>query len=61
MQAGELARRGRDELAAPGFVAHDDLIELADGNMTGPGDLIVACRNDRIIAGLRADAQLTAT
>ena len=50
-QATELARRARDELAALGLVATDDLIELADGNVAGAGDLIVARRNIRIEAG----------
>jgi hypothetical protein len=50
-QAAELSRRARDELAALGLVAADDLVELADGNDAGVGDLIVARQNERIIAG----------
>ena len=50
-QAAELARRARDELAALGMVATDNLIELRDGNLAGAGDLIVARQNDRIVAG----------
>ena len=50
-QATELARRARDELAVLGLVATDDLAELADGNMAGAGDLIVARENARIEAG----------
>ena len=50
-QATELARRARDELAALGLVANDDLAELRDGNVAGAGDLIVARQNERIIAG----------
>jgi hypothetical protein len=53
-QATELARRARDQLAALGLVdAGDlaDLAELADGNVAGPGDLIVARQNARIVAG----------
>ncbi len=50
-QAAELARRARDELAALGLVAADDLAELADGNVAGVGDLIVARKNARIEAG----------
>jgi conjugative relaxase-like TrwC/TraI family protein len=50
-QAAELARRARDELAALGLVATDDLAGLADGNMVGAGDLIVARQNARIQAG----------
>jgi len=50
-QAAELARRARDELAAFGLVAADDLVELADGNVAGAGDLIVARQNARIQAG----------
>ena len=49
--AAELARRARDELAALGLVATDSLTELADGNVAGVGDLIVARQNDRIEAG----------
>jgi len=52
-QAAELARRARDELAALGMVATDDLVELADGNVAGVGDLIVARQNERIEAGER--------
>ncbi len=51
VQASELARRARDELAALGMVASDDLVELRDGNVAGVGDLIVARQNDRIQAG----------
>ncbi len=51
VQAADLARRARDSLAALGVVGRDDLIELADGNVAGPGDLIVARQNDRIVAG----------
>jgi conjugative relaxase-like TrwC/TraI family protein len=51
VQAAELARRARDELAALGLVASDDLIELRDGNAAGVGDLIVARQNNRIQAG----------
>ena len=50
-QAAELARRARDELAALGLVATDGLAELADGNVAGAGDLIVARQNARIEAG----------
>ena len=50
-QATELARRARDELAALGLVATDNLVELADGNVAGVGDLIVARQNARIEAG----------
>ena len=50
-QAAELARRARDELAALGLVAVDELVELADGNVAGVGDLIVARQNARIRAG----------
>jgi hypothetical protein len=50
-QAAELSRRARDELAALGLVATEDLVELRDGNVAGPGDLIVARQNDRIAAG----------
>ena len=50
-QAADLARRARDELAALGLVAADDLAELADGNVAGAGDLVVARQNERIIAG----------
>lgn len=50
-QATELSRRGRDELAALGLVATDDLVELRDGNVAGVGDLIVARENDRTEAG----------
>jgi conjugative relaxase-like TrwC/TraI family protein len=53
-QATELARRARDQLAALGLVdAGDlaDLAELADGNVAGPGDLIVARQNARFAAG----------
>ena len=50
-QATELARRARDELAALGLVATSDLAELADGNVAGAGDLIVAWQNIRIEAG----------
>ena len=51
VQAAELARRARDELAALGLVAEDDLAELRDGNVAGAGDLIVARQNERILAG----------
>lgn len=50
-QAAELARRARDQLAALGLVATEDLAELADGNVAGAGDLIVARQNVRIEAG----------
>ena len=50
-QATELARRARDELAALGLVATESLAELADGNIAGAGDLIVARQNVRIEAG----------
>jgi conjugative relaxase-like TrwC/TraI family protein len=50
-QAVELARRARDELAALGMVATHDLVELADGNVAGVGDLVVARQNERIQAG----------
>lgn len=50
-QAAELARRARDDLAALGLVAADDLAGLADGNLAGVGDLVVARQNERIIAG----------
>ena len=49
--AAELARRARDELAALGLVGVDDLVELADGNVAGVGDLIVARQNARLQAG----------
>ncbi len=51
VQAAELARRARDELAALGLVGMSDLVELADGNEAGAGDLIVARQNARIWAG----------
>ena len=51
VQAADLARRARESLAALGVVGVDDLIELADGNVAGPGDLIVARQNERIVAG----------
>ena len=51
VQAAELARRARDELAALGLVATDGLAELRDGNVAGAGDLIVARQNERIEAG----------
>jgi conjugative relaxase-like TrwC/TraI family protein len=50
-QATELARRARDELASLGMVAAEDLVELADGNVAGVGDLIVARQNVRQEAG----------
>jgi hypothetical protein len=50
-QAAELARRARDELAGLGLVATDNLAALADRNVAGPGDLIVARQNARIEAG----------
>ncbi|HUK70716.1 MAG TPA: hypothetical protein VLW50_18490, partial [Streptosporangiaceae bacterium] len=50
-EATELARRARDELAALGMVAADNLVEVADGNVAGVGDLIVARQNARIQAG----------
>jgi len=50
-EATELARRARDELAALGMVAADNLVEVADGNVAGVGDLIVARQNARIEAG----------
>jgi conjugative relaxase-like TrwC/TraI family protein len=50
-QAAELARRARDELAALGLVGADDLVELADGNVAGVGDLIVARQNAPLQAG----------
>ena len=50
-QAAELARRARDELAALGLVATENLAGLADGNVAGAGDLIVARQNVRIEAG----------
>jgi conjugative relaxase-like TrwC/TraI family protein len=50
-QAAELARRARDELAALGLVAIENLAGLADGNVAGEGDLIVARQNIRIEAG----------
>ncbi len=53
IQAADLARRARDELTALGLVARDDLTELADGNVAGVGDLIVARQNERITAGER--------
>ena len=52
-QATELARRARDELATLGLVATDELVELADGNNAGVGDLIVARQNVRQEAGER--------
>lgn len=51
VQAADLARRARDELAALGLVANDDLTELRDGNVAGVGDLIVARQNERMLAG----------
>ncbi len=51
VQAAELARRARDELAALDLVARDDLVELADGNVAGVGDLVIARRNVKIVAG----------
>jgi hypothetical protein len=51
--AADLARRARAELAALGLVERDDVVGLADGNVAGPGDLIVARRNARIAAGDR--------
>jgi len=51
VQAAELARRARDELAALGLVATDGLAGLRDGNAAGAGDLIVARHNERIEAG----------
>jgi hypothetical protein len=51
VQAVELARRARDELAMLGLVAAGDLVELADGNEAGVGDLIVARQNTRVHAG----------
>lgn len=51
-QAAELARRARDELAALGLVATEDLVELADGNVAGSGDLIVARENAPYQAGI---------
>jgi len=51
VQASELARRARDELATLGLVATGDLVELRDGNVAGAGDLIVARQNDRVQAG----------
>ena len=51
VQATELARRARDELAGLGLVATDELVELRDGNVAGVGDLIVARQNDRLEAG----------
>jgi conjugative relaxase-like TrwC/TraI family protein len=50
-QAADLARRARDKLAALGRVGNDEVIELADGNLAGPGDLIIARHNERIQAG----------
>ena len=50
-QAAELARRARDELAALGLVATENLAGLVDGNVAGSGDLIVARQNIRIEAG----------
>ena len=51
VQAAELARRVRGDLAGLGLVERADVAELADGNVAGPGDLIVARRNARIPAG----------
>jgi len=51
VQATELARRARDELAALGLVAAGDLAGLRDGNVAGAGDLIVARQNERLEAG----------
>jgi hypothetical protein len=51
VQAADLARRARDELAALGLVEREDVTELADGNVAGPGDLVVARRNAKIPAG----------
>ena len=48
VQAADLARRARDQLAAFGLVAAGDLAELADGNEAGVGDLVVARRNARV-------------
>jgi len=50
-QAAELARRARDRLAALGLTGTGEAIELADGNLAGPGDLLTARQNERIIAG----------
>jgi hypothetical protein len=41
----------RNELVPLGLVATSGLIELADGNVAGPGDLITAQQNARIEAG----------
>jgi conjugative relaxase-like TrwC/TraI family protein len=48
-QAAELARRARDRLVALGRTGTGRTIELADGNLAGPGDLLVARHNNRII------------
>jgi conjugative relaxase-like TrwC/TraI family protein len=48
-QAAELARRARDRLAALGLTGTGPTVELADGNLAGQGDLLVARQNDRII------------
>jgi conjugative relaxase-like TrwC/TraI family protein len=50
-QAAELARRARDRLAALGRTRSGPVVELADGNLAGPGDLLVARQNDRITTG----------
>ena len=50
-QAAELARRARDELALLGLIGTEELIELADRNVAGVGDLIVARQNSPIVAG----------
>ncbi len=51
VQAAELARRVRAELAGLGVVERDDVVELYDGNVAGPGDLLIARQNSRITAG----------
>jgi conjugative relaxase-like TrwC/TraI family protein len=48
-QASDLARRARDRLAALGRTGKGPNVELEDGNPAGPGDLLVARKNDRLI------------
>jgi AAA domain len=60
-QAAELARRARDRLAGLGLIGTGQTIELADGNLVGPGDLLVARQNEHVIAGEPAGGSPTAT
>ena len=43
----ELSRRIRDDLINLGIVADGPAVTIADGARAGPGDLIIATRNDR--------------